>query len=72
MNRWEISKWITDHIKKKPYETLARNNRMRDMRFSDMSLQAQHYLEEYILKFVPKHRPVYVWLDVYDLEEKRL
>jgi hypothetical protein len=45
---------------------------MRDMRLSDMSLQAQQYLEEYIPKVVPKHRPVYVWFDVYDLEEKRL
>jgi hypothetical protein len=29
-------------------------------------------LEEYIPRFVPNHRPVYVWFDVYDLEEKRL
>ncbi len=36
------------------------------MRLSEMSLQAQQYLEEYIPKVVPKDRPVY------DLEEKRL
>jgi len=48
------------------------NNTMRDTRLSEMSLQAQQYLEEYIPKFVPNHRPVYVWFDVYDLEEKRL
>ncbi len=57
---------------KDPDEVLKWNNRLRDMRLSDMSLQAQQYLEEYIPKFVPNHRPVYVWFDVYDLEEKRL
>lgn len=35
---------------------------MRDMRLSDMSLQAQQYLEEYIPKFLPNHRPVYCGL----------
>jgi hypothetical protein len=45
---------------------------MRDMRLSEMTLQAQEYLEDYIPKFVPSHRPVYVWFDVYDLEEKRM
>ena len=53
-------------------EILVWNNKLRDMRLSDMTLQAQQYLEEYIPEFVPKHRPVYVWFDVYDLEEKRL
>lgn len=57
---------------KDPDEVLKWNNRLRDMRLSDMSLQTQQYLEEYIPKFVPNHRPVYVWFDVYDLEEKRL
>ena len=37
-----------------------------------MSLQTQEYLEEYIPQYVPNHRPVYVWFDVYDLEENRL
>ncbi|NWF72365.1 MAG: DUF5069 domain-containing protein [Nitrospirae bacterium] len=48
------------------------NNKLRDMRLSDLTLQAHQYLEEYIPKFMPQHRPVYVWFDVYDLEEKRL
>jgi hypothetical protein len=29
-------------------------------------------LESYIPENVPKHRPVYVWFDVFDLEEERL
>ena len=69
----DIARWITEHSKvKDPNEVLKWNNRLRDMRLSDMSLQAQQYLEDYIPKFVSNHRPVYVWFDVYDLEEKRL
>ena len=69
----DIARWINEHSKvKDPDEVLKWNNRLRDMRLSDMSLQAQQYLEDYIPKFVPNHRPVYVWFDVYDLEEKRL
>ena len=69
----DIAQWITGQSKvKDPDEVLKWNNRLRDMRLSDMNLQAQQYLEEYIPKFVPNHRPVYVWFDVYDLEEKRL
>jgi hypothetical protein len=28
--------------------------------------------EDYIPKFLPRHRVVYHWFDVYDLEEQRL
>ncbi|MBS0154861.1 MAG: DUF5069 domain-containing protein [Nitrospira sp.] len=67
-----VARWITEQSKvKDPDEVLKWNNRLRDMRLSEMSLQAQQYLEAYIPKFVPNHRPVYVWFDVYDLEEKR-
>jgi hypothetical protein len=68
----ELARWIGEHSKiADPDEVVKWNNRMRDMRLADMSLHAQQYLEEYIPKFVPYHRPVYVWFDVYDLEEKR-
>jgi hypothetical protein len=68
----EIANWITSASKIKNADDILKwNNTMRDMRLSDMNLQAQQYLEEYIPKFVPKDRPVYVWFDVYDLEEKR-
>ena len=68
----EIARWIATHSKVRDAdEILAWNNKLRDMRLSDMTFQAQQYLEEYIPKFVPQHRPVYVWFDVYDLEEKR-
>jgi hypothetical protein len=32
----------------------------------------QAFLEGYIPQFVPKNRPVYVWFDLYDLEEERI
>ncbi|MBT3365815.1 MAG: DUF5069 domain-containing protein [Nitrospina sp.] len=48
------------------------NNKMRDMRISEMDDDAQEYMESYIPKYVPNHRPVYVLFDVYDLEEGRL
>jgi Domain of unknown function (DUF5069) len=69
----EIAEWIVSHSQvKNADDVLKWNNKLRDMRLSEMSLQAQQYLEEYIPKVVPKRRPVYVWFDVYDLEEKRL
>ncbi len=68
----ELARWIGEHSNiADPDDVLKWNNRMRDMRLSDMSLHAQQYLEEYVPKFVPNDRPVYVWFDVYDLEEKR-
>ncbi len=69
----ELADWIGKHSKvQNPVDVLKWNNKVRDMRLSEMTLQAQEYLEEYIPKFVPNHRPVYVWFDVYDLEEKRM
>ena len=69
----EIAKWIVCHSQvKNADDVLKWNNKLRDMRLSEMNLEAQQYLEVYIPKVVPKHRPVYVWIDVYDLEGKRL
>lgn len=69
----DIAGWIAATSKIKDADVILKwNNAMRDTRLSDMSLQAQQYLEEYIPKFVPNHHPVYVWFDVYDLEEKRI
>lgn len=69
----EIAEWIDARSKVKDRMEIIRwNNKMRDMRISEMSDQGQEYLEEYIQEVVPKHRPVYVWFDVYDIEEERL
>jgi len=69
----EVAEWFNNHSKiKNEIEKIRWNNKMRDMRPSEMPDQAQEFLESYIPENVPKHRPVYVWFDVFDLEEGRL
>ncbi len=68
-----VAAWITAHSKVKTTgEVVAWNNRMRDLRLSEMPLPLQEYLEGYIPKFVPPGKIVRVWFDVCDLEEGRL
>ena len=69
----EVAAWIEEHSKvKQRSEVIAWNNKMRCMRLCDMPMELQEFLEGYIPECVPKNRPVYVWFDVYDLEEKRM
>lgn len=69
----EVAAWIVQHskIKERP-EIVAWNNKLRATRLCDMPIELQQFLEDYIPKVVPKNRPVYVWFDVYDLEEGRI
>jgi hypothetical protein len=69
----EVATWIVQHskIKERP-EIVAWNNKLRATRPCDMPIELQQFLEGYIPKVVPKNRPVYVWFDVYDLEEGRI
>lgn len=69
----EVAAWIVQHskIKERP-EIVAWNNKLRSTRPCDMPIELQQFLEDYIPKVVPKNRPVYVWFDVYDLEEGRI
>lgn len=69
----EVATWIEQNskIKERP-EIVAWNNKLRATRPCDMPIELQQFLEDYIPKFVPKSRPVYVWFDVYDLEEGRI
>lgn len=69
----EVAAWIEQHSKVKDRaEIIAWNNKLRHTRPCDMPIELQQFLEDYIPKFVPKNRPVYVWFDVYDLEEGRI
>jgi len=69
----EVGEWVNSQSKvKNKLEVIRWNNKMRDMRLSEMSEQSQEFLESYIPENVPQHRPVYVWFDVFDLEEERL
>jgi len=69
----EVAEWVNAQSKvKNKMEIIRWNNKMRDMRPGEMSDESQEFLESYIPKNVPQHRPVYVWFDVFDLEEERL
>ena len=69
----EIAAWIGEHAKKRSRaDIIMWNNEERDLRLSDLSPELQEYMEDYIATSVPRHRVVYQWFDVYDLEEERL
>ncbi|WP_346189170.1 DUF5069 domain-containing protein [Rubritalea halochordaticola] len=69
----EVENFIERHAKKREkIEIIKWNNDLRYKSIADMPDELQEFLEGYIEEYVPKHRPVYVWFDVYDLEEGRL
>jgi len=69
----EIAAWIGDHTKKRSRaEIIAWNNKERDLHLSDLPLELQEYMEDYIQQYIPRNRVVHHWFDVYDLEEQRL
>lgn len=69
----EVAAWINEHsMVKNANDVVVWNNKMRYTRPCDMAVELQVFLEDYIPKFVRKDRPVYVWFDVYDMEEQRL
>ncbi|MGF1656800.1 MAG: DUF5069 domain-containing protein [Verrucomicrobiales bacterium] len=68
-----VAAWVTEHSKiKERSEVVKWNNQLRYTRPCDMPQEVQLFLEDYIAEFIPEDRPVYVWFDVYDIEEKRL
>ena len=69
----EIASWIESKAKKRPRSEIIRwNNELRGKRIAELHDDIQEYLEDYIPKCVPRNRPVYVFFDVYDLEEQRI
>ena len=69
----EVAEWVIERTKDlSQFEIIQWNNRLRDIRISELPEANQVFLETYIPEHVPQHRPVYVWFDVYDLEEERL
>jgi hypothetical protein len=69
----EVAEWIEKHAKKRSRaDIVVWNNRERDLRLSDLTPELQEHMEDYIRQYVPRHRVVYRWFDVYDLEEQRL
>ena len=69
----EVGQWIqVSSVKHEKIDIVTWNNKMRDMRISEMPEPLQEFLEDYIPQFIPKNKPVYVWFDVYDIEEQRI
>ena len=69
----EVATWIQEKAQKREgIEIIRWNNRMRDLRISDLPDDRQKFLEQYIPQFIPENRPLYCWFDVYDIEEKRI
>lgn len=69
----EIAGWIQKTAKQRPgIEIIRWNNDLRGKRLSELPDGIQEYMEGYVQKFVPRNRPVYVFFDIYDLEEQRI
>ena len=69
----EVAEWIEQRAKKRPRaDIVVWNNRQRDARLSELSLELQVLMEDYIASNLPGNRVVYHWFDVYDIEEERL
>jgi hypothetical protein len=68
-----VAQWIRQHSKvQERIDIVKWNNQLRYARLNELPDPTQAALDEYIQKHVPKHRPVYVAFDIYDLEEGRL
>ena len=68
-----VAEWVEKNTKQRPrIEIIHWNNKMRSLRVCDLPDGPQEFLEGYIPANVPQNRPVYVWFDVYDLEEQRI
>lgn len=68
-----VANWITENSRiTDTREIIAWNNKMRSTRPVDMPIELQEFLEGYIPENIPSHKIVYVWFDVYDIEEGRI
>lgn len=69
----QVGEWLTAHATpRERIEVIRWNNRMREMRISELDDPLQRLLEDYIPTILKPGKVVYVWFDVYDIEEGRL
>lgn len=69
----EVDEWIEKQAKnRRRAEIIVWNNEQRDRRLSDLTPELQEFMEDYIAASVPRHKVVYRYLDIYDLEEGRI
>ena len=68
-----VAAWIQEHSKvQDEKEIIQWNNDMRGKRVCEMPIELQQFLEGYIPEYIPEGKIVYVWFDVYDIEEGRI
>jgi len=68
-----MAAWIADRTASIPkIEIIKWNNDLRYKRISEMPEPLQEFLEGYIPENLPPEKVVYVWFDVYDIEEGRI
>ena len=68
-----VGAWIQEHSKVEDEKAVIQwNNDMRGKRVSEMPIELQQFLEGYIPQYIPEGKIVYVWFDVYDIEEERI
>lgn len=69
----EVAAWIqlNGRVRERA-EIVQWNNELRYKRISEMPVELQVFLEDYIPENLPRHRPVNYWFDVYDIEEGRM
>jgi hypothetical protein len=68
----EVGAWFRERSGKSAEEITAWNWQMQDKRMSDLPVDLQVHLEEYVAEYLPPGRPIYAWFDLYDIEEGRL
>lgn len=68
-----VATWIKQNAKPRESHAIIQwNNDLRGKRLSEMPIELQEFLEGYIPQYLPSDKIVYVWFDVYDIEEKRI
>lgn len=69
----EMADWIRENGEAHSREAIVQwNNDLLYKRLSEMPIELQLFLEDYIPECLPKDARVIYWFDVYDIEEKRL
>ncbi|MCB1098166.1 MAG: DUF5069 domain-containing protein [Verrucomicrobiae bacterium] len=68
-----VGDWLRANARaRSPQDIVQWNNDMRDKRISEMPIELQLFLEDYIPRNIPSGKIVRVWFDVYDIEEGRI
>ena len=69
----EVDRWIREYaVARDRSEIVKWNNQMRELRISELPVESQVYLEDYIPQFVPSSKSIVTLFDVFDAEEGRL